>query len=128
MLRSLDEAVGRFREKSAEALEADAAERGKLLAEINELHAAETDQYSKVERLFLQLFGESDPGAAAETGQPPVAPASAFVSERDSDGDESRDKAEDLNPSADVALNGDAATVPQPESRRRCEDTTIGKR
>ena len=115
MLRSLDEAVGRFREKSAEALEADAAERGKLLAEINELHAAETDQYSKVERLFLQLFGEFDPGAAPPPTPPSVAPASASASERDSDGDESRDKVEGLNPSADVALNGDAATVPQPE-------------
>lgn len=111
MLRSLHEAVSRFREKSAKALEADATERSKLLAEINELHAAETDQYSKIERLFLQLFGEPDASAAGETAQRPVSSASA--SEPDSDGDESRDKDEDLDPLADVALNGDAATVPQ---------------
>ena len=116
MLRSLDEAVGRFREKSAEALEADATARGKLLAEINQLHAAETDQFSKVEGLFLQLFGKTNPGAVAETAQPPVAPGFASASERDTDGDESRNKADDLNRSADVVRTDDAATVRRPET------------
>ena len=111
-LRSLDEAVGRGRKKYMEALEADAAERSKLLAEINELHRAETDQYSKVESLFLQLFGGTDLGVAVETTQPPVIPASTAASDSDAGGDEPGDKAEVLAPSAHGAPNGGEATVP----------------
>ena len=111
-LRSIDEAVGRGRKKYKEALEADAAERSKLLAEINELHRAETDQYSKVESLFLQLFGGTDLGVAVETTQPPVIPASTAASDSDAGGDEPGDKAEVLAPSAHGAPNGGEATVP----------------
>ena len=114
-LRSLDQAVGRSRKKYAEALEADAAERSKLLAEIYELHMAETDQCSRVEGLFLQLFGGTDLGVAVETTQPPVVPASTAASDNDARGDEPGDKAEDLTPSAHGAPNGGGATVPHIE-------------
>ena len=115
ILRSLDEVVDRFRKKSKAVLEADAEERSKLLAEINELHAAETDQYSRIETQFLRLFRATDPSVAAEPTQPPVTPASTAASERDADGDEPGNTAEVLTPSADADLEGDEATVPRPE-------------
>ena len=128
ILRSLDEVVDRFRKKSKAVLEANAEERSKLLAEINDLHAAETDQYSRIETQFLRLFRATDPSVAAEPTQPPVTPASTAASERDADGDEPGNTAEVLTPSADADLEGDEATVPRPENRRRCDDATIGKR
>ena len=115
ILRSLDEVVGRFREKSAEALEADSAERSKLLVEINKLHTAETDQYSKVERLFRQLFSGTGPGMASETPQPPVTSASTSASESDTAGDEFGDKDEVLTPSTDAGRDGDEARIPRPD-------------
>ena len=115
-LRSLGEVVDHCREKYTAALEADAEERSKLLAEINELHAAETGQYTKVESLFLQLFGGTDPGVAVETTPPPVTPVFTAVSERDAGGDEAGDETEVPTPSVDAEQDGDEATVPRPES------------
>ena len=115
-LRSLEEAVDRFRERTKVASEADAEERSKLLAEIYELYAAERDQYSKVESLFLQLFGGTDSGVAVETTQPPVTPEFTAVSERDAGGDEASDETEAPTPSVGVEQDGDEATVPRPEN------------
>ena len=112
ILRSLGEVVNRLREKSTAVREADAEERTKLLAEMYELHAAETDQYSKVESLFHQLFGGPDLGAAVETTQPPVIPTSTAASDRDAGGDEPSDKAEVPTPSAHGAPNGGETAVP----------------
>ena len=115
-LRSLEEAVDRFRERTKVASEADAEERSKLLAEMYELHAVERGQYSKVESLFLQLFGGTDPGVAVETTPPPVTPAFTAVSERDAGGDEAGDETEVPTPSVDAEQDGDEATVPRPEN------------
>jgi len=114
-LRSLYEAIVRFREKSKAALDANSVERSRLLLEINQLHATETEKYSEVENLFLQLFGGTDPGVFLESAQPPVTPASSDSSERDVDVDSPSDKAETLTPCADADLGADEATVPHPE-------------
>lgn len=111
ILRSLHEAVDRVREKSTALREADAAERSKLLSEINELHAAETDRYSVVEGLFLKLFRETD--ADVPTAGPSASTASP---ERDEDDDSLSAKAESLTGSAEADLESDGATVPDFES------------
>ena len=116
ILRSLHEAVDRVREKSTAVLEADAAERSKLLSEINELHAAETDQYSIVESLFLKLFSETDTGVPVVMIKQQVISASTPSLERDEDDDNLRATAEILTSSTETDLESDEATVPDPET------------
>ena len=118
-LRSLQEAVDRVREKFTAVVEADAVERGKLLSEINELHAAEKDQYFIVESLFRKLFRETDSGVPVATTRRQVTPASTASSERDEVDDSLSAKAQIRTASAEADLESDEATVPDPE-------TTIG--
>ena len=111
VLRSLGEVVERLREKSTALGAADAEERGKLLAEANELYAAETDQCAKVESLFLQLFGGTVPSVAAETTQPPAAPAPTATLEGPEDIGERDDSPTAPAPSAHDESNDNEATV-----------------
>lgn len=115
-LHSLDEVVLRLRKKSIAVSEADAAERSKLLAEINNLHAAETSQCSEVESLFLRLFGEANPSVTVETTQPPGTPTSTADSDRDVGGDDPSYKVEALPSPPDAVLDGDRAIEPYPET------------
>ena len=111
ILRSLDEVISRLREKSASVSKADAAERSKLLAEMNDLNAAEKNQCSEVESLFLRLFGGTTPSVAVETTQPPVTSTSTADSNRDVDGDKATDPRPEMT--VDAKAQPSASELPK---------------
>ena len=122
-VRSLGEVVERQREKGTAVAEADAQERTRLLGELHELHAAESEQRARLESLFLQLFGESVPGVAVETTDVPVTPAPTGTLEHARGSDEPCDKFEVQRPSADSKLEDNEASDQREESDPPAKDS-----
>ncbi len=115
-LRSRNEAADRVREISTAVANADAAERSKLISEMSELQAAETNEYSKVESQFLELFGGTDSDAPGAPIQPKIEPVSIAASEQSADDDGLKDKPEELTTPTEADLERNAATVPGPKN------------
>ena len=115
ILRSIQEAVDRVREKSTALGESDAVERSKLLSEIIELHATENDEGSRVTSLFRQLLGDLDSGVSEIPVRRQSKAASIASSEHDADDDRLEPKAEELIVSADDNLPSNETKVPGTE-------------
>ncbi len=109
-LRSIQELVDSLGKKHQQSSKSTRIERGKLLLEINELHAAETELYKTVESLFLRLFRESNSQEPVITKPTPANPLSITSEGFDDDDNSLNTEAEEL-----PAVGSDGVSAPNPE-------------